>query len=151
MTQMLTLLLDERRRWLLQKLERVMSRIEKGGLPMSIVEVYLFGSFLKEKGYPRDIDILLIYDSTKTAEMYEYFDRQGKKRWGMWGLGMSPSRLRGMLKSNAETTVDINICPSLEAFQVDLEYEMDTWLSIWKPQDRDWRGKLVGHFRRQRE
>lgn len=145
------LLLDDRRRWLFEKLERIMNRIEAGDLPMSIVEVYLFGSFLKETEYPKDIDILLIYDSNRTAEMYEYVDNKGKVKWRMWDLRTSPSRLRGMLKSNAERTLDVNICPTLETFQRDLKFEMNTWLSIWTPDDRNWRNKLARFFKARRE
>jgi len=144
-------MLDNRRRWLLRKLDRVMTRIDQGDLPMSIVKVYLFGSFLKGKEFPKDIDILLIYDSNLTAEMYEHVDRRGRQSWRMWDMRTSPSRLRGMLKSNSERSVDLNICPSLEAFQRDLEYEMDLWIGIWEPEDRDWRGKLEAHFKAQME
>lgn len=137
---------DARRKWLFKKLERIMERIEAGDLPMAIIEVYLFGSFLKEKEFPKDIDILLIYDSNITAEMHEYVDYKGDRHWRMWDLRTSPSRLRGQLKKNSERTVDINICPTLEAFQSDLAYEMDTWLSIWTSRDRNWRDKLASYF-----
>jgi hypothetical protein len=137
---------DDRRRWLLSKLERIMDRIEEGDLPMALSEVYLFGSFLKNEEFPKDIDILLLYDSNKTAEMYEHTDISGKTRWMMWDLRTSPSRLRGCLKKNSERSVDLNICPTLEAFQNDLEYEMDIWLSIWTPEDRDWKARLFNHF-----
>ncbi len=123
-----------------------MAQIEKGRLPMHIMEIYLFGSFLKKKERPTDIDILLIYDPNRTAEMYEYVDRKGRGAWRMWDLRTSPARLRGMLKFNAERSVDINICPSLKAFQTDLEYDMDVWLKIWRTDDRDWKSKLIDYF-----
>jgi len=136
----------KRRKWLFKKLERIMNRIENFELPMYISEVYLFGSFLKEKDSPTDIDIILIYDSNKTAEMYEVVDSKGNLKWKMWDLRRSPSRLRGMLKYNSERTVHLNIVPSLQAFQKDLEYEMDVWLKIWDVNDRDWHGKLIKYF-----
>ena len=146
MPDLAELLPDDRRRWLLRKLERVMDIVENEELPMVIREVYLFGSFLKEKEYPKDIDILLIYDSIKTGELYEYVDRRGERRWRMWDLRTSPSRLRGRLKKNSERTLDLNICPTLEAFQRDLVFEMDVWLKIWTWENRDWRRKLANHF-----
>ena len=145
------LLPDARRKWLFSKLERIMHRIEQGDLPMVISEVYLFGSFLKDEEFPKDIDILVLYDTNKTAEMYEHTDSSGRTHWMMWDLRTSPSRLRGRLKKNSERSVDLNICPTLEAFQNDLEYEMDMWLSIWTPEDRDWRGRLFNHFLSMRE
>lgn len=74
----------KRRKWLFKKLERVMDRIENLELPMFIREVYLFGSFLKEKNSPTDIDIILIYDPDKTAEKYEVMDSKGNLKWKMW-------------------------------------------------------------------
>jgi len=137
---------SRRWRWLYGKLERIMDRIEKGGLPMHISEVYLFGSFLKGKDRPKDIDILLVYDPDKTAELYETLDPIGEIGWKLWEMRRSPSRLRGLLKANSERSVDINICPTLQAFQLDLAYRMDTWLKIWDLDDRDWRGRLLRHF-----
>ncbi len=138
---------EPRKRLLYGKLERVMNRLDEGGLPMSITEVYLFGSFLRGKRRPRDLDILLIYDSDATLNMYEAIDRKGS-HWRLWEMRRSPSRLRACLKSNAEKTVDINICPSLEEYTRDLLYPMDICLKIWTPTDRDWKGKLREHFSR---
>ena len=151
MSSLVEILPDTRRKWLFKKLERIMDRIERNDLPMIITQVYLFGSFLKGKEHPKDIDILIIYDSNQTAERYEYVDQRGERRWRMWDLRTSPARLRGLLKKNSERTVDLSICPTLEAFQTDLSYEMDMCLSIWTTEDRDWRGKLVSHFQSMRE
>jgi DNA polymerase/3'-5' exonuclease PolX len=123
-----------------------MNRIEADDLPMYIHEVYLFGSFLRSKEYPKDIDILLIYDSDKTAELYEVRSPTGEIKWRIWEMRRSPARLRGVLKANSERSVDINICPTLKAFQMDLAYEMDTWLKIWDREDDNWRAKLLRHF-----
>ncbi|MGD1060300.1 MAG: nucleotidyltransferase domain-containing protein [Methanomassiliicoccales archaeon] len=112
---------------------------------MVITEVYLFGSFLRDKPDPNDLDLLLIYDSDATLRMYEVKD--GKEaHWSMWQMRRSPSRLRGRLKKNAEKTVDINICPSLEEYTRDLLYPMDLCLKIWTADDHDWRGKLREYF-----
>ncbi|MFP4170598.1 MAG: DUF6932 family protein [Methanomassiliicoccales archaeon] len=138
--------LNRRRRMLLRKLERIMKRVEKGRLPMYIKEVYLFGSFLRGKGDPSDLDILLIYDSNRTASQYTRVDEEGRPAWDLAEMQRSPSRLRGCLKSNSERTVDICICPSLEAFQKDLAYRMDIWLKIWGTEDRRWREKVRSHF-----
>jgi Family of unknown function (DUF6932) len=112
---------NERRRILYSKLVRIMDKVDKGHLPMVIKEVYLFGGFLRNKAAPADIDILLIYDSDATLQMYEAVGAKGDRHWRFWEVRKSPSRLRGLLKRNAERTVDINICPSLEEFQRDLE------------------------------
>jgi hypothetical protein len=139
---------NERRRILYSKLVRIMDKVDKGHLPMVIKEVYLFGGFLRNKVAPTDIDILLIYDSDATLQMYEAVGEKGDRHWRFWEVRKSPSRLRGLLKRNAERTVDINICPSLEEFQRDLEYSMDLWLRIWTPESRDWRAELLDHFER---
>jgi len=128
--------------WLYRKLERLMNEIETQDLPMHIKEVYLFGSFIKGKSDPKDVDILLIYDSDKTATKYETRGRRGDKRWRMWELSKSPSRLRGRLKRNSERTVDLTICPSVEEFQRDLTRKLDLCLRIWSSDDRDWRTNL---------
>lgn len=112
---------------------------------MVITEVYVFGSFLRNKKRPRDLDLLLIYDSDATLKMYEAVDGKGP-HWRLSQMGRSPSMLRGCLKSNAEKSVDISICPSLEEYTRDLLYPMDVCLRIWTPADRDWRGKLREHF-----
>jgi hypothetical protein len=135
-----------RRSWLYGKLERLMDRIEQEDLPMYIKEVYVFGSFLKDKESPRDIDIVLIYDSERTAGKYESVGRNGNPYWRMWELSRSPSRLRGRLKRNAERTVDLTICPSIEEFQRDLTRQLDLCLRIWSVDDRDWRSKLSEYF-----
>ncbi|MGB9881754.1 MAG: nucleotidyltransferase domain-containing protein [Methanomassiliicoccales archaeon] len=139
---------SDRREWLHAKLERLMEKIENDELPMHIKEVYLFGSFLKGKKDPRDIDILLIYDSDKTAKKYEYIDKKGRARWKMTALRRSPSKLRAHLKKNAERSLDLSICPSLEEFKKDLTKELDCCLRIWSETDRDWKGKLNEHFLR---
>jgi hypothetical protein len=137
---------DRRRDWLYKKLERVMDTIENEDLPMYIKEVYVFGSFLKGKDSPRDVDIVLIYDSNLTTKKHETTGKKGIPRWKMWELRKSPSRLRGRLKRNAESTVDLTICPSIEEFQRDLTRELDLCLRIWSVEDRDWRSNLRNHF-----
>lgn len=124
-----------------------MDRLDRGELPMMITEVYLFGSFLRDKPWPRDLDLLLVYDSDATLRMYEVKDEKGA-HWRMWQMRRSPSRLRACLKKNAERTVDISICPSLEEYTRDLLYPMDVCLRIWSIGDRDWRGRLREHFAR---
>ncbi len=138
--------LDPRREWLYRKLERVMDRIDKGDLPMHVKEVHLFGSFLRDEKSPTDIDILVIYDSDATLQMYEGKDRKGQPQWRFWEVRRSPARLRRCLKDNAEKSVDINICPSMEEFRRDLAYEMDVSLLIWTIDDRDWPKRLIKHF-----
>ena len=135
-----------RREWLFHKLERVMEAVDRGGLPMVIKEVYLFGGFLRDKERPTDVDVLLIYDSDRTLHMYERTDRDGRPRWCFCDIRTSPSRLRAALKKNAEKTVDINICPSVEEFERDLSYQMDVLLKIWSEEDKDWRSKLAWYF-----
>ena len=137
---------NRRRDWLYKKLERVMDTIENEDLPMYIKEVYVFGSFLKGKESPRDIDIVLIYDTDLTTKKHETISKKGIPRWKMWELRKSPSRLRGRLKENAENTIDLTICPSLEEFQRDLTRELDLCLRIWSVEDRDWRSNLRNHF-----
>ena len=136
------LFLNKRRRWLYKKLVRVMARVERGHLPMAIKEVYLFGGFLRNKERPRDIDILLIYDSDQTLKMYEATGKSGDVHWRLWEMRRSPSHLRHALKKNAERSVDINICPSLDEYQKDLLFPMDPVLLIWTPMRRDWRSTL---------
>jgi hypothetical protein len=111
--------IEPRKAWLFEKLERVMDRLDRGQLPMIITEVYLFGSFLRDKPWPRDLDLLLIYDSDATLKMYEATDGKGA-HWRMWQMSRSPARLRACLKKNAEKAVDISICPSLEEYTRDL-------------------------------
>lgn len=135
-----------RRSWLYEKLERVMGQIENEELPMSIKEVHLFGSFLKGKEEPKDIDIVLIYDSEGTVRKYEEVGRNGSKHWRFWDLRRAPSRLRGQLKENAERTVDLTICPSLEEFKRDLTKDLDICLRIWSVDDGDWRSKVREHL-----
>jgi predicted nucleotidyltransferase len=139
---------NKRRRLLYSKFVRIMDKVDRGHLPMVIKEVYLFGGFLRNKASPTDIDILLIYDSDATLQMYEAVGSKGDRHWRFWEVRKSPSRLRGRLKRNAERTVDINICPSLEEFQRDLAYSMDLWLRVWTPESRDWRATLFDHFER---
>jgi hypothetical protein len=133
---------NKRRDWLYRKLEKVMDTIENEDLPMHIKEVYVFGSFLKGKESPRDVDIVLIYDSNLTTKKYETIGKKGIPRWKMWELRKSPSKLRGRLKENAENTIDLTICPSIEEFQRDLTKELDLCLRIWSVEDRDWRSNL---------
>jgi hypothetical protein len=128
-----------------------MSVIETQDLPMYVKEVYLFGSFIKGKDDPKDIDIVLIYDSEETTKKYETIGRKGDKRWRMWELRRSPSRLRGRLKENAERTVDLTICPSVEEFQRDLTRKLDVCLRIWSVDDRDWRSNLNEHLMNARQ
>lgn len=63
------------------KLERIIGKVDEGRLPMVIAEVYLFGSFLRLKGSPADIDILLIYDSDRKLQMYETRGGNGDLHW----------------------------------------------------------------------
>jgi predicted nucleotidyltransferase len=138
--------LSKRRRWLYKKIVRVMNRVERGHLPMAIKEVYLFGGFLRNKDRPKDIDILLIYDSDRTLKMYETVGNSGDPHWRLWEMRRSPSHLRHALKKNAERSVDINICPSLEDYQKDLLFPMDPVLLIWTPETREWRSVLSTFF-----
>ena len=140
------LFLSERRRWLYKKLVRVMDRVDQGHLPMAIKEVYLFGGFLRNKERPKDIDLLLIYDSDQTLKMYEAVGRKGDVHWRLWEMRRSPSHLRHALKENAERSMDINICPSLEEYQKDLLFPMDPVLLVWTPARRDWRSTLATYI-----
>jgi hypothetical protein len=140
------LFLNPRRAWLYSKLERVMDRIEGGRLPMHVTDVYLFGSFLLEKENPNDLDILIIYDSDLTLQQYETSERTAQPHWQMQALRRSPARLRALLKRNAERSLDICICPSIEEFQRDLKYPMPFYLKIWSRDDDDWRTRLACHF-----
>ncbi len=146
MTPTRDLRITDRREWLWGKLERIMDKVEHDSLPMYIKEVYLFGSFLKGKEDPKDIDIVLIYDSDKTAKMYETIGRKGDPHWRMGELRRAPSRLRGRLKENAERTLDFTICPSLEEFKRDLPKELDCCLRIWSEEARDWRSRLSAYL-----
>lgn len=134
--------------WLYKKLERLMNEIETQDLPMYIKEVYIFGSFIKGKDDPNDVDLLLVYDSEETTKKYETLGRRGDRHWKMWELSRSPSKLRGRLKRNAERTVDLTICPSIEEFQRDLTRRLDLCLKIWSVDDRDWRSNLNRHLMR---
>lgn len=145
MDEFLDILKGPRRKVLGKKLARIMDLIEEGDLPMFIEEVYLFGSFLTKKSLPQDLDILLIYDSNRTAEKYTEVEPDGEKHWNMEELRKAPSRLRRCLKENVER-IDICICPSLEMYQKDLEYRMTNYLRIWSRDDRDWESKLIRHF-----
>jgi hypothetical protein len=140
------LFLSKRRRWLYKKLVRVMDKVDQGHLPMVIKEVYLFGGFLRNKDRPKDLDLLLIYDSDQTLRMYEAVGRKGDMHWRLWELRRSPPHLRHALKANAERSVDINICPSLEEYQKDLLFPMDPVLLIWTPERQDWRSALATYF-----
>jgi len=140
------LFLTKRRRWLYRKLVHVMDKVDTGHLPMAIKEVYLFGGFLRNKERPKDIDVLLIYDSDETLKMYEVMGRKGDVHWRLWELRRSPSHLRHALKENAERSVDISICPSLEEYQKDLLFPMDPVLRVWTRQERDWRSVLSTYF-----
>lgn len=137
---------NERRRWLYRKLVRIMDKVEKGNLPMVIREVYLFGGFLRNKDRPKDIDLLLVYDSDQTLKMYEAVGRKGNVHWRLWEMSRSPSHLRHALKENAERSVDINIAPSLEEYQRDLVFPVDPVLMIWTRESQDWRGALSRYF-----
>ncbi len=137
---------SKRRRWLYKKLVRVMEKVDRGHLPMAIKEVYLFGGFLRNKERPKDIDLLLIYDSDQTLKMYEAVGRKGDVHWRLWEMRRSPSHLRHALKENAERSVDINICPSLEEYQRDLLFPMDPVLLLWTPDHKDWRATLAAYF-----
>ncbi len=138
--------LSKRRRWLYKKLVRVMDRVDHGHLPMAIKEVHLFGGFLRNKDHPKDIDLLLIYDSDLTLKMYEMVGAKGDVHWRLWEMRRSPSHLRHALKQNAERSIDINICPSLEEYQRDLLFPMDPVLLIWTPESPDWRSALANYF-----
>lgn len=140
------LFLSKRRRWLYRKLVHVMDKVDQGHLPMAIKEVYVFGGFLRNKDTPKDIDLLLIYDSDETLRMYEAVGRKGDVHWRLWEMRRSPSHLRRALKENAERSVDINLCPSLEEYQRDLLFPMDPVLRIWSVEERDWRSVLTGYF-----
>ncbi len=146
MEEFLEVLKGARRKVLGKKLARIMGRIEEGELPMFVEEVYLFGSFLTEKTSPQDLDILLIYDSNRTAERYTEVEPDGEEHWNMEELRRAPSRLRDCLKEDGEQ-IDICICPNLDMYQKDLEYRMTNYLRIWSRDDRDWKDKLVRHFR----
>jgi hypothetical protein len=137
---------SKRRRWLYKKLVRVMDKVDQGHLPMAIKEVYLFGGFLRNKERPKDIDLLLIYDSDQTLKMYEAVGKKGDVRWRLWELRRSPSHLRHELKQNGERSVDINICPSLEEYQRELLFPMDPVLLIWTPNRKDWRSTLATYL-----
>jgi hypothetical protein len=138
--------LTQKRAWLYKKLERVMDRLDGNDLPMYITDVYLFGSFLGAKTEPNDLDLLLLYDSNRTSELYEVREWGKDPHWCMRELRRSPARLRRSLKKNAERSVDISICPSLEEFQRDLAYPLPIYLRIWTRSDRNWRSKLACHF-----
>jgi hypothetical protein len=123
-----------------------MTRIDGDQLPMHIIEVYLFGSFLLDKIRPNDIDLLLVYSSDLTLRLYEAGGETPEAHWRMRDLRRSPARLRGCLKHNGELSVDISICSSIEEFQRDLVYPMPLYLQIWSRDDGNWRSKLFCHF-----
>lgn len=53
--------MSKKRTLLRRNLKRVVRRIEEGVAPIRIVEVWAFGSFLRMKADPRDIDLVIFY------------------------------------------------------------------------------------------
>jgi predicted nucleotidyltransferase len=111
-------------------------RVERDrDLPLDIKEVYIFGSFVRGKEEPDDLDLIMVHNelSPKQAELTAgaiedhgtYLDKQ----------------MNGRLKSNSEN-IDVVYGTSLEAVIQLLKVKPSTIEKIWSKDDRDWREKL---------
>ncbi len=94
---------------LLSKLERIINIIERErDLPLDIKEVYTFGSFVRGKEEPGDLDLIMVHSelSPKQAELTAR---------AIEGHGTSlDQQMNGRLKSNSEN-IDVVYGTSLEA------------------------------------
>jgi len=125
-----------KREVLLSKLERVINIIERDrDLPLDIKEVYIFGSFVRGKEEPRDLDLIMVHNELdpKQAELTAR---------SIEGHGTSlDQQMNGRLKSNSEN-IDLVYGTSLEAVIHLLKVKPSTIEKIWSKDDRDWREKL---------
>ena len=125
-----------KREVLLSKLERVIDIIERGrDLPLDIKEVYTFGSFVRGKEEPGDLDLIMVHSelSPKQAELTSR---------AIEGHGTSlDQQMNGRLKSNSEN-IDVVYGTSLEAVIHLLKVKPSTIEKIWSNDDRDWQEKL---------
>jgi predicted nucleotidyltransferase len=125
-----------KREVLLSKLERVINIIERDrDLPLDIKEVYIFGSFVRGKEEPGDLDLIMVHSELgpKQAELTAR---------AIEGHGTSlDQQMNGRLKSNSEN-IDVVYGTSLEAVIHLLKVKPSTIEKIWSKDDRDWREKL---------
>ena len=122
---------------LLTKLQGIINTVESAkDLPLDVKEIYVFGSLIRGKQRPSDLDLVMIHEEL-TSEQLELTVR------AVEGYGTSlEQRMNGRLKSNREN-VDIVYGASLEAVMSRMRVKPSTE-RIWSKDDHDWRKKLTG-------
>ena len=61
---------------LINKLQKAMNDIDKTTLPAEITKIYAFGSILREKENPHDLDLIVLYEITPEQMVrWERFER----------------------------------------------------------------------------
>jgi hypothetical protein len=110
------------------KIERVLKRLDAGGLPIPIKSLWVFGSYARGALQVRDVDLLIEeewYESPKPP----------------WEPGQCPLRvaLRRELRKNGER-IQLIATSSASLFLAELNDHAGTLL--WAKDDHDWRPKL---------
>jgi predicted nucleotidyltransferase len=121
---------------LLTKLQQIINTVENAkDLLLDVNEIYVFGSFVRGKQQPSDLDLVMIHEEL-TPEQLEFTVR------AVEGYGTSlEQQMNGRLKSNREN-VDIIYGASLEAAMSRMRVK-PTVEKIWSKDDHDWGEKLA--------
>lgn len=121
---------------LLTKLEQIINTVENAkDLPLDVKEIYVFGSFIRGKQQPGDLDLVIIHQEL-TPEQTELTVR------AVEGYGTSlEQQMNARLKSNRES-VDIIYGASLEGAMSRMRVKPSAE-KIWSKDDHDWREKLA--------
>lgn len=121
---------------LIKKIERIINRIEiEEDLPLKIKEVYLFGSFLKGKREPDDVDIILVHEKLSLEQAEENI--QAIKGYGT----TFEQKMNRRLKANAEK-MDIVYFTNIEYAKQVYPRIFEKYLRIWSTEDKNWKEKL---------
>jgi predicted nucleotidyltransferase len=125
------------RQVLIAKLERIIETVENAkDLPLDVKEILVFGSFIRGKELPGDLDIIMVHEDL-TPEQLELTVK------AIEGHGTSLERqMNGRLKSNSET-VDIIYGPNLEVAMSRMRVKSTIVESVWSKDDHNWKQKLA--------
>ncbi len=125
-----------KREVIVTRLQQIIDTIENAeDLPLDVKEIYIFGSFSRDKEEPGDLDLMMVHEDL-TPEQLELTVR------AIEGHGTSlEQQMNGRLKSNREN-VDIVYGPNLEGAMSRMRVEPYVE-KIWSKDDHNWREKLV--------
>ena len=117
--------------------------IERGKTPAAVLEVYVFGSYVRGALEPNDLDMVVVHERPSEELIQQYRDELFRTRKSWFDDITEPGRrfeakMRNALKHRGEK-IDLLLSSDPRSLQQGIGVPDEEFLLIWSPEKRDWR------------